>query len=280
MSAEPGHGLVPLALLAGTLLLAYVKISVALAVLRRGLGGDVLPRSLGALLALLLSGLAMAPLAERCHRAMQAVPAAPTEAVLEAGAAPLADYLRTRTPAGEKAAIQELRQRLAARTPPRPASPATTAPTAPTPTAPAGPAVFSELAVLLPAFVLAELRVAFQLGFLLLLPFLLIDLLCASLLSGLLLPGLSGGPDDAQNFCLLTVFLSGTPCCGNRNFSFSGHIVGCDTVGGRKDLLWCSHGHNFTAMNPRPRSHIDQIIGGTNGIFVMFNDQHSVADIP
>ncbi|MFO0575202.1 MAG: EscR/YscR/HrcR family type III secretion system export apparatus protein [Polyangia bacterium] len=194
MSAEPGHGLLPLVLLAGTLLLAYVKISVALAVLRRGLGGDVLPRSLGALLALLLSGLAMAPLAERCHRAMQAVPAAPTETVLAAGAAPLADYLRTRTPAGEQAAMKELRQRLAARTPPRPAAAPTTTPTtAPTTAAPdaGGPAVFSELAVLVPAFVLAELRVAFQLGFLLLLPFLLIDLLCASLLSGLLLPGLS-----------------------------------------------------------------------------------------
>jgi flagellar biosynthesis protein FliP len=181
MSAEPSHGLVPLALLVGVLLLAYVKISVALAVLRRGLGGDVLPRSLGALLALLLSGLAMAPLAERCHRAMQAVPAGTsTETVLAAGGAPLAEYLRARTPASEKAAIQELRQRLAARPP-----------AAPTATEPPRPAVFSELAVLLPAFVLAELRVAFQLGFLLLLPFLLIDLLCASLLSGLLLPGLS-----------------------------------------------------------------------------------------
>ena len=36
-------------LLAGVVLLAYVKLSVALAVLRRGLGGDVLPRSLCAL---------------------------------------------------------------------------------------------------------------------------------------------------------------------------------------------------------------------------------------
>lgn len=192
MSTEPGHGLLPLTLLAGTLLLAYVKISVALAVLRRGLGGDVLPRSLGALLALLLSGLAMAPLAERCHRAMQAVPAAPSETVLAAGAAPLVDYLRTRTPAGEKAALQELRQRLASRTlPATPTPTATTTAPAPAASEPARPAVFSELAVLLPAFVLAELRVAFQLGFLLLLPFLLIDLLCASLLSGLLLPGLS-----------------------------------------------------------------------------------------
>ena len=193
MNIEPTHSLLPLALLAGILLLAYVKLSVALAVLRRGLGGDVLPRSLSALLALLLSGLAMAPLAQRCHRAMQAQPAgAPVESVLAAGGAPLADYLRARTPSSEKAAIEELRQRLGARTPP--AAPSPTVPAVPGPPGSVEPpraAVFSELAVLLPAFVLAELRVAFQLGFLLLLPFLLIDLLCASLLSGLLLPGLS-----------------------------------------------------------------------------------------
>lgn len=181
---SPLSGLLPSLLLTGVVLLAYVKLSVALAVLRRGLGGDVLPRSLCALLALLLSVLAMAPLAARCHRAMVALPAgSPTDAVLDAGAGPLREYLAPRTPAAEKAAVKELRLRLGAQAAaPNPsASPNATAPGKTEPEA---------LGLLVPAFVLAELRVAFQIGFLLLLPFLLIDLLCASLLSGLLLPGL------------------------------------------------------------------------------------------
>lgn len=179
----PLSALLPTLLLAGVVLLAYVKLSVALAVLRRGLGGDVLPRSLCALLALLLSALAMAPLVTRCHRAMVALPAgSPTDVVLAAGTGPLREYLAPRTPAAEKSVVQELRQRLAAQA----------APTSPGATAPATNKPEPEaLGLLVPAFVLAELRVAFQLGFLLLLPFLLIDLLCASLLSGLLLPGLS-----------------------------------------------------------------------------------------
>lgn len=192
MSPElsPLASLLPTLLLAGVVLLAYVKLSVALAVLRRGIGGDVLPRSLCALLALLLSGLAMAPLAARCHRAMVALPAgSPTDAVLEAGVGPLREYLIPRTPAAEKSVVQELRQRLGAQA--APTNPNTTPSTIAPTTAPATNKPDPEaLAVLVPAFVLAELRVAFQLGFLLLLPFLLIDLLCASLLSGLFLPGL------------------------------------------------------------------------------------------
>jgi len=158
-----------LLLLGGVLLLAYVKIGVVLAVLRRGLGG-IPPAALTAVLALLLSWLAMAPLAERCQQAMAALPpAAPQSERLEAGLAPLRAFLSQHTPDRERASLQELVQRL------RGAA------------APAAP----ELPTLLVGYALAELRVAFQLAFVLLLPFLLIDLLCSSLLSGLLLPGLS-----------------------------------------------------------------------------------------
>jgi type III secretion protein R len=48
-----------------------------------------------------------------------------------------------------------------------------------------------ELPVLLAAFLLGELRTAFQLAFVLLLPFLVLDLLAALILSGLQLGGLS-----------------------------------------------------------------------------------------
>lgn len=156
-----------LLLLGGVLLLAYVKIGVVLAVLRRGLGG-IPPAGLTALLALLLSWLAMAPLAERCQQAMAALPAAaPATERVEAGLGPLRTFLAGHTPEREKAAVKDLVARLRGSAP--------------------GP----ELPGQLVAYALAELRVAFQAAFVLLLPFLLIDLLCASLLGGLLLPGLS-----------------------------------------------------------------------------------------
>jgi type III secretory pathway component EscR len=156
----------------GVLLLAYIKISVVLAVLRRGLGG-IPPASVTAVLALLLSAFAMAPLALRCQEALLKVPASSPDllpAQVEAGLLPLREFLSTHTPQREQAAVQELELHL------RPSS---------VPGKPIG------LSSLLLSFALSELRVAFQIAFVLLLPFLLIDLLCASLLSGLLLPGLS-----------------------------------------------------------------------------------------
>jgi type III secretion protein R len=157
-------------LLGGILLLAYIKLSVVLAALRRGLGG-VPPATLTALLALLLSGLAMAPLADRSYRAMAAVPTATDSTVrIAAGLLPLRQFLTSHTAPRELAAVKDLVRSL---------QPAT------------APAALTELPTELAAFALGELRLAFQFAFVLLLPFLLIDLLCASLLSGLLLSGLS-----------------------------------------------------------------------------------------
>lgn len=166
--------------------LAFIKISVVLAVLRRGLGGGVPPASVLALLALLLATLAMVPTIERGQRAVADLPAtsAPAE-LLQAGSAPLREFLQRHTPAREQQAVRELAARLA----PRAESPAQPAPAA-TLLAGAGPGP-DALTVLAPAFALSELRAAFLLGFGLLLPLLLIDLLCAVLLSGLDLYGLS-----------------------------------------------------------------------------------------
>jgi flagellar biosynthetic protein FliP len=169
--------LLVLAGLLGILLLAYVKLSVVLAVLRRGLGG-IPPASLTALLALLLSAFAMAPLAERCQKALMKAPAPAqglSPAQVDAGLLPLREFLSQHTPRRELEAVQELALRL------DPASPQL-----------APPQVGAQLTLpsLLVAFSLSELRLAFQIAFVLLLPFLLIDLLCASLLSGLVLPGL------------------------------------------------------------------------------------------
>lgn len=165
------------AVLAGVLLLGYVKMSVVLAVLRRGLSG-VPPASVTALLALLLSVFAMAPLYDRCQQAMKAAPAAATSTErLEAGLVPLREFLSKHTPAREQTVVKELALRL--QTAPAP------------PVGAAGTGDPAPLPSLLVAFALSELRAAFQIAFVLLLPFLLIDLICASVVAGLLLPGLS-----------------------------------------------------------------------------------------
>lgn len=212
----PLLALAPLLLVGGVLLLGFVKASVVLALLRQALGG-VPPAPLAALLALLLSGFAMAPLAERSHAAMANVPTptvtrpppgpppspppipggtparpsagqpttpAPTpsmgehpeaglaEARLEAGLRPVREFLLQKTPQRDQLAVADLTMRLH-------------------PGSSVGPGTPPSTPALLLAFVLAELRIAFLFSFVLLLPFLLIDLLAASLISGLALPGLS-----------------------------------------------------------------------------------------
>lgn len=177
MSALPLDSLrvlLPLLLTAAAVALAFIKISVVLAVLRRGLGGGVPPASVLALLALLLATLAMVPTAERCQAALAGQPTTATaQELIQAGSAPLREFLRRHTPAGEQQAVLALAVRLAPATAERPA------------------ATGEQLPVLAAAFALGELRAAFLLGFGLLLPLLLIDLLCAVLLSGLELGSLS-----------------------------------------------------------------------------------------
>ena len=91
--------------------------------------------------------------------------------MVQVGTAPLRQFLIEHTPAGDKAQVEALTQKLAQR------HGATLEP--------------NELPVLVAAFLLGELRRAFQLAFVLLLPFLVLDLLAALLLSGLQLGGLS-----------------------------------------------------------------------------------------
>ncbi len=167
----------PLLLLGGLLLLGFLKASVVLALLRQVLGG-VPPAPVAAALALLLSAFAMAPLAERSYAAMTAPsPAAASaqpssEEKLEAGLRPLREFLPRHTPNRDVLAVADLAARMR-------------------PGLSLSPGTPPSLAAQLLAFALAELRAAFLIGFLLLLPFVLIDLLVGSLLSGLSLSGLS-----------------------------------------------------------------------------------------
>lgn len=163
-----------LLVLAMVLGLGAIRAGLVLLLLQRALSG-VPPASITLLLALLLSGLQMAPVAARCQQALRDAPSgadADPLAAIAAGLAPLREHLRARTPQRDRAAVLELARAVQAR----------------------GQGVApqeDDLAVLAPAFALAELRLSFQIGFLLLLPFLVLDLLVAALLQGLLLPGLS-----------------------------------------------------------------------------------------
>jgi type III secretion protein R len=143
---------------------AYVRIAVVLAVLRSALGFGALPRSVTALLALVLALFVMMPVVERGARGMGA--AATGDAKSDATLAALTEFLDHHTPEAERTTFTELARRI------RPPD--------------ARAAVSGKsLDVLAPAFVIAELKAAFEIGFLLFLPFLVLELVVATLLSTL-----------------------------------------------------------------------------------------------
>ncbi|MCS6915451.1 MAG: EscR/YscR/HrcR family type III secretion system export apparatus protein [Myxococcales bacterium] len=177
----------PVLLLLGILGAGYLKMGLVLAVLRHALGG-ILPLGAVALLSLLLSAVVTAPLAERAQRAMAA--RGDPEARLQAGLEPLRNFLRQHAPARERATALEVARRVR-------------------PPEERGAVGEEDLSVLAPAFALAELKRACQIGFLLLLPFLVLDLLVAALLQGLGLPGLPAAAVSLPFKLLLLVLSDG-----------------------------------------------------------------------
>jgi type III secretion protein R len=159
---------VPFAIVVAT---AFLKFAVVLAILRRAFGGSALPpASVAAALALLFALFVTAPVATRVWEAT--APAlqkgdAPS-VVLAFGRAvePVREFLARHAPARERQSFLELQRQL------RP---------------PAERAAVGEndLVVLAPAFATAELKSAFEIGFLLFLPFLVIELLVSTVLTSL-----------------------------------------------------------------------------------------------
>jgi type III secretion protein R len=159
---------------------AFLKFAVVLAILRRALGGSALPpASVAAGLALLFALFVTAPVAQRVWDAAQApqgsarkgdATAAATATMAATATAstlePVREFLARHAPARERQSFLELQRQL------RPA---------------AERAAVSEndLVVLAPAFATAELKSAFEIGFLLFLPFLVIELLTAMVLTSL-----------------------------------------------------------------------------------------------
>jgi flagellar biosynthetic protein FliP len=144
----------------------FPRFLIVLGLARQGLGlNQTPPNQVLAGLAAFLTLFAMAPVFSQINeRALQpALKGTVTQSeAVKAGWEPLRDYLLDHTRAADLGLFQELSGQ------PKPATPDEVSPR-----------------VLLPAFVISELRAAFTIGFLVWVPFLLVDLLVASILSAL-----------------------------------------------------------------------------------------------
>jgi len=155
--------LLPLALLA---LACFLKQSIVLSLLGRAIGGRSLPSTMVFGAALLLVAFVLAPVAEALLRDTGgAVAKGDLGAVSTKGAESVRGFLERHAPRDARDEMLRLQQGLRA---------------------PEERASVSEhdLVVLLPAFALGELKAAFRIGFFLLLPFLVIDLLIGVVLLG------------------------------------------------------------------------------------------------
>jgi type III secretion protein R len=158
------------------MLTSFLKITVVLSIARSALGAPQVPPGTAVTgLALVLSLLVMAPVGERAVALAREAPAgsglAGSAARLAAAAEPLREFLVRFARADDRAVFLDVARRLA-----------------PPDATPPGDA---DLAVLAPAFVVSELRRAFTIGFLVFVPFLVVDLVVANVLLALGLTQLS-----------------------------------------------------------------------------------------
>jgi len=166
--------LLPVALVTLT---SFLKITVVLSTLRAAIGAPQVPPATAVTgLSLVLTLLVMAPVAEEAWAAAAAAPPGPgASGAVEAGrraVEPLRRFLSRHARADDRETFLELARRL--RPPGR-----------------EGEVGAEDLAVLAPAFAISELRRAFTIGFLLFLPFLVVDLAVANVLLALGLTQLS-----------------------------------------------------------------------------------------
>lgn len=163
--------LVPVALITLT---AFLKISVVLSVLRHAIGApQIPPNTVITGLALLLTTAVMAPTFERTI-ALATAPGggggiAASLARAREAAEPMRTFLRRHARAEDVGAFMDVARRAAAGRSPD----------------------ADDLVVLAPAFVVSELRRAFTIGFVIFIPFLVVDLLVANVLLALGLAQLS-----------------------------------------------------------------------------------------
>jgi type III secretion protein R len=158
------------------MLTSFLKIVVVLSIARSAIGAPQVPPNTAITgLALVLTLLVMAPVGERAAAAVRSAPAVPgvagALAQLERAAGPLRDFLSRFARGDDRAAFLDVARRLR-------------------PSGAEAPAQ-GDLAVLAPAFVVSELRRAFTIGFLVFVPFLVVDLVVSNVLLALGLTQLS-----------------------------------------------------------------------------------------
>ena len=151
------------------LLTSFLKMAVVLSIARSALGAPQVPPNTAVTgLALVLTILVMAPMARRTADLLASQPRGVTlEArlgALDRASGPLREFLGRFARPDDRAAFLDVARRLA--------------PSGPTPEE-------TDLAVLAPAFVVSELRRAFTIGFLVFLPFLVVDLVVGNALLAL-----------------------------------------------------------------------------------------------
>jgi type III secretion protein R len=157
-------------------LTSFLKISIVLSVARSALGAPQVPPATAVTgLALLLTATIMAPVGEQALAAARAGPeprgVAATVEVARRAAEPLRAFLARHARPDDREAFLDLARTLRASGAPGPGA--------------------EDFAVLAPAFVVSELRRAFTIGFLVFVPFLVVDLVVANVLLALGLSQLS-----------------------------------------------------------------------------------------
>ena len=152
------------------LMTSFTRIIIVLSLVRQALGlQSAPPNQVIVGMSLFLTAFVMAPTLERVYEDAYrpySEQAMPLEQAVERGAAPLREFMLRQTRAGDL----ELFARIAR----IPADGEAAVMPADMP-----------IRVLVPAFVISELKTAFQIGFMVFIPFILIDLICASVLMSL-----------------------------------------------------------------------------------------------
>jgi type III secretion protein R len=201
------------------MLTSFVKISVVLSILRNALGTQqVPPNAVITGLAFVLSIFVMAPVARQMYEAAGSISntrdifsEASVKTLFEAaqrGKEPLRQFLSRHAHVKERELFMDLGARIEVasrrpvQAPPRPAAapvvvaqapvvlaaqaappPLPAAPPAPAPAAPPAPRIDkNDFQVLIPSFVVSQLKEAFQIGFLIFVPFIIIDMVVANVL--------------------------------------------------------------------------------------------------
>jgi len=169
-------GVLALAPAALVMLTSFLKIAVVLSIARSALGApQVPPNTVVTGLALVLTLLVMAPVGERAAALAREGPGESglAGAAVRVGraAGPVREFLARFARPDDRATLLDVARRLRAPGAPQPAE--------------------DDLAVLAPAFVVSELRRAFTIGFVVFVPFLVVDLVVANVLLALGLTQLS-----------------------------------------------------------------------------------------